>query len=296
MAGLDIAVLEIFRAVAREGSVTAAAESLNRVQSNVSTRLRQLEEHLQSSLFVRKNGGWTLTSEGQVLLSYADRLIDLSGEAESTLLGSSPSGRFRLGAMESTAGSRLPSVLSVYHRAHPKVETEIVTDTAGGLVRRLTEHDIDAAFVAEPVDLAAFEARAVFREELILVAPASYPEFSEPAAFNGRTMVAFETGCAYRRYLQMWLNESDIVLGTILSLGSYLAILASVHAGTGFAVVPRSVLDLVTGSGNIRCYPLPPHIARIRTLLIWRKGYLPPRLSALLDLLPPLSPDDTDNQ
>ena len=74
---------------------------------------------------------------------------------------------------------------------------------------------------------------------------------------SGRTIVAFEAGCAYRRYLEEWILEAGIVPGNILSVGSYLGILACVAAGTGYAVVPQSVLDTVSPTGDIRCYPLP---------------------------------------
>jgi DNA-binding transcriptional LysR family regulator len=288
---LDIPALEIFRAVAREGSVTGAAEKLHRVQSNVSTRLRQLEDRLQTQLFIRRSGGWTLTKEGRTLLSYADRLIDLSGEAEQAMLGSEPAGCFRIGAMESTAGSRLPAVLSAYHQSCPNVQTEVVTDTAGGLLRRLAEHDVDVAFVAEPVDMPDICSRPVFQEELVLIAPASYPEIRDPAQFSGRTMIAFETGCAYRRYLQAWMNENAIMPSSILSLGSYLAILASVFAGTGFAVIPKSVLDLVGSKGQLRRYELPDHISHIRTLMIWRNDHASPKLDALMAQLPDFEED-----
>ena len=69
MQSLDLRSLEIFRTVALEGSVTKAAVKLNRVQSNISTRIKQLERHLNKNLFLRRNRGLTLTPEGRLLLS-----------------------------------------------------------------------------------------------------------------------------------------------------------------------------------------------------------------------------------
>jgi len=292
MQGLDLRALEIFRAVAVEGSVTKAAAKLNRVQSNVSTRIKQLEQQLQKELFLRRRHGLELTPDGRLLLSYAERLLQLSTEATDALNERQPGGVFRIGTMESTAAARLPAVLSRYHQRYPGVSIELTTDTAGALMQRLIGHDIDVAFVAEPVPAEAVETQPVFEEALVLVAPRSYPPLADPAVLDGLTVIAFEPGCAYRRYLETWLAEAGIVPGGIISLGSYLAILACVAAGTGFAVVPQSVLDTIASKGQFRLRPLPGRLARIRTLLTWRTDYHAARLDALRQLLPAVDADE----
>ncbi|MDO9059411.1 MAG: LysR family transcriptional regulator, partial [Bradyrhizobium sp.] len=69
---MDLSDLQIFSAVVREGSVTRAAERLHRVQSNVTTRIRQLEEDLSVALFIREGKRLHLAPAGQVLLGYAE--------------------------------------------------------------------------------------------------------------------------------------------------------------------------------------------------------------------------------
>ncbi len=288
MQNLDLRSLEIFHAVAVEGSVTAAAARLNRVQSNVSTRIKQLELQLQKTLFRRRSRGLTLTPDGHLLLSYAERLLQLSMEASEAMNEDKPRGVFRIGTMESTAAARLPAVLSRYHALHRDVEIELETDTAGGLVERLLNYDIDAAFIAEPVSFPQIRTQPVFEEKLLLIAPQSFPSLQDAREISGRTIVAFEPGCAYRRYLDTWLSDSGIVPGGIISMGSYLAILACVSAGTGFAVVPQSVLDTVSTGGKFQRCALPEKFAGIRTLLTWRADYRSARLDALKDLLPAL--------
>ena len=285
---LDLRSLEIFRTVAVEGSVTKAAMKLNRVQSNISTRIKQLEQRLEKNLFLRQNRGLTLTPDGHLLLSYAERLLQLSTEASEALNEGKPRGVFRIGTMESTAAARLPEILSRYHQLYPDVEIELETDTAGGLMDRLLNYDVEIAFAAEPVSFETISTQAVFEEELVLVAPQSFPPLENTSEISGKTVVAFGTGCAYRRYLEEWLLESGIVPGGIMVMGSYLAILASVSAGTGFAVVPQSVLDMVSPKGQFRLYPLPNDVARIKTLLAWRSDYQSAKLDALKDLLPNL--------
>lgn len=286
MTGLDLRSLEIFRAVAAEGSVSKAAAKLHRVQSNVSTRIKQLEARLGKQLFLRRARGLSLTPDGELLLAYAERLLRLSREAADALNAGRPSGDFRIGTMESTAAARLPAILSRYHARHPDVRIELETDTAGGLMERLQGYDVEAAFIAEPVTAPWARTLPVFQEKLVLIAPASFPALADTREISGRTVVAFETGCAYRRYLQQWLAESGIVPGNVMSVGSYLAILACVSAGTGYAVVPQSVLDTVATKGEFRRYPLPGAMSRIATLLAWRADYRSAKLDALKAMLP----------
>lgn len=82
------------------------------------------------------------------------------------------------------------------------------------------------------------------------------------------TVIAFEAGCAHRGYLKQWLLDAGIVPGGIMAVGSYLAIFACVSAGTGYAVVPQSVLDIVSTKESFRRYSLPDPMSRIKTLLV----------------------------
>ena len=109
-----VLALEIFKTVVEEGGITKAAARLHRVQSNVTTRVKQLEERLGTTLFLRQHGRLTLSSEGKRLLDYADRLLRLSSEPEAALRDGIPGGTLRLGALESTAATRLPPILSRY--------------------------------------------------------------------------------------------------------------------------------------------------------------------------------------
>ncbi|NQU56397.1 MAG: LysR family transcriptional regulator [Rhodospirillales bacterium] len=288
MHGLNLRSLEIFRTVAVEGSVTKAALKLNRVQSNISTRIKQLEQHLKKNLFLRQNRGLTLTPDGHLLLSYAERLLQLSMEASEALNEGKPRGVFRIGTMESTAAARLPEILSHYHQLYPNVEIELETDTAGGLMDRLLNYDVEVAFVAEPVSFKTISTQAVFEEKLVLVVPQSFPPLENTSEISGKTVLAFEPGCAYRRYLDEWLLETGIVPGGVLAMGSYLAILACVSAGTGFAVVPQCVLDTVSSKGQLQLYTLPNKFTRIKTLLAWRSDCKSVKLDALKELLPRL--------
>lgn len=285
MRGVELSDLEIFRTVALEGSVTRAADKLHRVQSNISTRVKQLEERLGVQLFLRQSRGLALTPAGEALLPYAERLLDLSSEAEAALSDGKPRGSFRVGTLESTAASRLPRVLSRFHESYPDVQVELVTDTSQGLLERLLEFEIEVAFVAAPVAHHALHTRPVFSEELVLVVPQSFPPITHAEAISGRTVIAFKVGCAYRRYLEDWMLEAGITPGGVMEMSSYHAMLACVAAGTGFAVVPRAVLDAVAIDSGFRIHALPDEISKVDTLLAWRADYTSAKLDALETIL-----------
>lgn len=281
MRNIDLNALQIFKTVVEQGGVTKAAAKLHRVQSNVTTRVKQLERRLGTKLFLRHNRRLTLSPEGRVLLAYAEQLLRLSAEAEAVLQGATPRGTLRLGALESTAAARLPPILSRYHLAYPEVRIELATGTTGALIARVLNYELEAAFVAEPFSADNLEAQPAFREELILIAPRSFPKIRTPKDIGNRTLIAFETGCAYRRRLEEWLGRDKVVPDRVLEFGSYHAIAACVAAGAGIAVVPRSVMRTTLAEKDVAVYPLPPDIANARTLLIWRRGHESMALGAM---------------
>ena len=278
---MDLAELKIFKAVAEQGGITKAAAALHRVQSNVTTRVKQLEHRVGAKLFHRQGRRLVLSSEGKVLLAYADRMLRLSDEAQAALKGHGPHGVFKLGTLESTAATRLPPVLARYHRGYPAVRLELVTGTSGALVDRVLRGEIEAAFVAEPFAEKNLERQHAFTEELVLITPKGHRRVTRPQDIDERVVLAFTTGCSYRRRLESWLGRSSIVAERIMEYGSYHAITACVAAGGGIALVPKSVLRTTGVEGQVALHALPASVADAKTMLVWRAGHRSAALDAL---------------
>lgn len=292
MGNIDLTALEIFKTVAEHGGITKAAARLHRVQSNVTTRVKQLEERLGTALFVRQHRRLVLSPAGRLLLVYADRLLHLSSEAEAALRNGAPAGTLRLGALESTAATRLPPILSRYHRAYPDVRIELATGTTGALIAKVLSHEVEAAFVAEPFAANDLEAEPVFREELVLITPRAFRRIKTPRDLGHATLIAFATGCSYRRRLEMWLGDAKVMPGRVMEFGSYHAIVACVAAGAGIAIVPRSVLRVSLGASAVAAHRLPARVSTARTFLAWRRGHRSVALEALRAALPPRRPSE----
>ncbi|VTU24618.1 LysR family transcriptional regulator [Variovorax sp. RA8] len=284
MRTIDLDSLEIFRTVVSEGGVIRAAGKLNRVQSNVTTRIRQLEERLGQKLFLRQGRSLALAPAGRKLLPYADRLLRLAEEAEGELRSDLPIGTFRLGSLESTAGSRLPPVLSRFHKLFPGVVVELVSGTTDALLKRLEAFDVEAAFVSQPFSATGFETMPVFEEELVLITGRSVASVTRPGDLAGATLIAFAQGCSYRRVLEHWLGKGGVLPSRSLEFSSYQAMIACVAAGTGFAIVPLSVLKALRATADVRQHALPERIRANRTHLVWR-GTPSVALARLIEML-----------
>ena len=282
---MDLAALRIFKSVVEHGGINKAAAKLHRVPSNVTTRIKQLEEQLGKKLFLRVGRQLALSAEGKLLLPYANQLLRLSGEAEAALRDGEPSGTLRIGALESTAASRLPPVLSRYHARHPDVQIELVTGTSGALVARVHKQDVEAAFVAEPYNADGLETQTAFVEDLVLITPRNSGTIRSPKDIGKRTVIAFSTGCSYRRRLEAWLDDGKVQPDKVIEFQSYHAIVACVAAGSGIAIVPRAVLELTRAGRNVTTTTLPARIAKTRTQLVWRRAHQSVVLDAMKNLL-----------
>jgi DNA-binding transcriptional LysR family regulator len=281
---MDLAELRIFRAVVREGGITRAAERLHRVQSNVTTRIRQLEDELGTSLFIRQGKRLHLTPAGQVLLGYADRLIALADEARTAVRDPRPQGVFRLGAMESTAAVRLPGPLNRFHQLHPDVTLELRIGNPEFLAKAILAGELDAAFVAEPIASAPFDKMHAFDEVPVIVSMAGQAAFGKKGGAP-RSVLVFENGCPHRKRLEDWYAKRGEMPERTIELGSYHAMLGCVVAGMGIALLPESVLATFPEGKRLTVHPLPAGENRSETVLIWRKGAGSPNVQALQRVL-----------
>ena len=280
---MDFSSLEIFCAVATQQSITRAARDLARAQSNVTTRVKQLEDELKVQLFSRGGRRMTLTPNGHRLLEYAQRMLCLAEEARQAMNPDPPTGRLRIGAMESTAAARLPALLSAYHSRWPQVDLEISIGTSGSLVEDVESNRVDCAFAADAglqvcAELGArfaergLNATRAYTEDLLLVLPPNHPPANGPQDLKITTLAAFPRGCTYRSVLEHWLGTKDAEGGhdwTMMEQASYHTMLACVAAGSCFALCPKSILDLQRAPMDVRTQEL----ATIDTYLVTRATY-----------------------
>ncbi|HHR1108785.1 TPA: LysR family transcriptional regulator [Raoultella ornithinolytica] len=276
---MNHATLLIFKIVAEEQSITRAAKKLGRVQSNITTRIQQLEEELDVELFVRGNKKMVLSSAGKQFLDYALRILSLGEEAKQALHPTNPAGRLRLrlGAMEATAASRLIHLLPRFRAICPQVELTLHTQPTQQLTDLVQRAALDCALVSLPVTAEGelvrptdIDAIPVFDEQLMLVSPEG------PADIR---LAAFPRGCSYRAIAEAFFASDAHI--EIQDVGSYHAMIACIASGGYRGILPQSVIDILPLPDNCQIQPL----KQVQTQLIWRRESMSPALSEMRQLL-----------
>ncbi|WP_137804502.1 LysR family transcriptional regulator [Pseudomonas sp. G(2018)] len=280
---MEFSQLRIFQAVAQEESITRAAERLHRVPSNLSTRLKQLEEQLGVELFVRERQRLQLSPAGKVLLDYTAKLFALHDEAHAAVQGGQPAGDFVLGTMYSTAAIHLPALLARYHKRYPAVNLQVQSGPSGELLEGLLTGRLDAALVDGPPELAMLDGVLLCEERLVLVSEADHPPVLSARDVEGRSVFTFRQGCSYRMRLESWYSRDHAVMGRAIEIESYPGMLACVIAGSGVALMSESMLASLPGRESVTVHPLPEPFATATTWLMWRKGMAGANLNAWIE-------------
>jgi DNA-binding transcriptional LysR family regulator len=286
---MDAADLRIFEAVARLGGMNRAASELNMVQSNVTTRIRQLEEELQTALFHRHSWGVLLTTAGRRLLPYASRVMRMLEEARRAVEDDGkPNGPLTIGSLETTAALRLSPVLAAYIEAYPDVDVVLKTGTTAELVELVLAHQLEGAFICGPVNHPELEEEIIFREELVVATARTVRSLAELATRPDIKIVVLRAGCSYRQRLEAVLAKRGIVGLRQLEFGTLDTILGSVAAGFGVTLLPKAVLGAALREGRISVHELPAVEARAATMFIrQRDGFVSSALSAFLQYARP---------
>nr|WP_202486732.1 LysR family transcriptional regulator [Streptomyces sp. SID8354] len=274
--------LRIFLAVARTHGITRAARELHTVQSNVSARIHALEKELGAPLFRRHARGVALTHVGERLLPYAERVSRLVDEARQAVGDETdPSGPLRIGALETTAGLRLPGVLATFAEDCPRVEVSLVTGPTEQLVRDVLRYRLDGALVSGPVRQPGVVETPVFEERLVLLTARRVTDLDSVPA--DPTILVFRSGCSYRRRLESVLHARGAVGVRCMELGTLDGILGCVGAGMGISLLPAAVVERHAAREQVRVHELPEQEARAQTVFVQRADAPPmPALTRFL--------------
>ena len=269
---IDLQTLIFFKTVAECSSFSAASHKLKYAQSNISTKIIRLENDLQTALFYRNNKGVTLTPKGKLFLDYTNEMLCLLETAEIAMKDNvEASGSLTIGSLETITQTYLPRLLSNYHKNNPKVQLSIKTGTSVELIDAVLNRTLDAAFISGPAKHPNL-VKKKYKSEKLLLATTSDSKATLQKLQN-ETLLVFTNGCYYRHLLEQLLHDNNIVPKQAIEYDSISGIIASLCAGLGISLLPRSVLseyqkyNMLSTMEVDECYSL------VDTYFIYRNDY-----------------------
>ena len=258
---LDMDVLRTLAVAMELGSFARAAERLGRSQSAVSLQMRKLEQQAGQSLFRKQGRGLALTEAGDVILSYARRMLELNDEAVAAVRGLAVEGSVRLGLPQDIAETRLPATLARFTRAHPSVHIEVKVDRNAVLLDHLTHGRLDLALLFSR----GSGGTVVANERLIVQFPIAWigPRHGAAAPPSAPLpLVLFEPPCLFRQAGIAALDAAGIPWRITFTSPSLSGLWAAVDAGLGVTVrtaegMPDRLATLGSATGGLKLPPLP---------------------------------------
>jgi DNA-binding transcriptional LysR family regulator len=278
----NLPYLRLFWAVARAGSVSAAAEALHTSQPALSRQIKALEAVCGEPLFERLPRGVRLTPAGEVAFRYVERIFALADELCSALvdLRDVNAGRLLLGASSTPADYLLPPVLAAYRERYPGVTVRLVTGNTSGIVEQIERHALDMGMVGSlpPQPIEGLRFTRLAEDELVVVAAPSHSLLTRggavaPRDLEGTVLVAREAGSATRATAEQYATSLGVRLEPALELGSNEAVKRAVIGGSGYAVLSRHALVSEFAAGHLALVPVQGWDCRRALYLVQRAAH-----------------------
>ena len=240
---MDLFQLETFMAVADERSFSRAAVRLHRTQPAVSQVIRKLEVEMDEVLFDRAARDATLTAAGEVLREYAERLLNLRGEATTALseLRSLHRGRLNLAANEYTCLYLLP-VIDAFRRLSPHIQVTVQRSLASRMTEELLQHSVECGIVSYRPDDPQIKSIVVYRDELVFVMHPGHPLARAKEVsihqLGAENFIAHNVPSPLRQKVVQAFQRHKTPLNMAVELPSLEAIKRFVAMGNGVALLP----------------------------------------------------------
>jgi DNA-binding transcriptional LysR family regulator len=280
---LDAKDLKVFEAVARCEGMKRAALELNTVQSNVTGRIRRLEEELGVPLFERRPNGMKLTPAGVRLLPYAFEVRAAIFNAKRAVSDEGkPSGPLVIGFRKSTSELHLTALLAAYAGKYPDVEIRIRTETSPILAALVQERRIEGAFVCDPMGHKELVSEIIFDEELVILTAQNVENLKLLSADT--RLIVLGQGSLYEKQLKAVLKRRGILATRTMELGTLENIIGCVSLGLGITLLPKAVASMRWQRHSVYAHEITDEDCRVKTLFVHRHdAFVSSALSAFLD-------------
>lgn len=270
---MDSEHLKIFQKIVEMGSISKAARSLNYVQSSVTTKIKQLEDELGVLLFYRNNKGITLTSEGKDFNEYANKILYMMSEAKEAIRPSEHILPLNIGAVDTTAATKMPLLMSSFHKHHPNIELNLDVAGTEKLIQQVINNNLQGAFVDGPVSNAQIVTELSYYERIGFVST-RYKNLDEMNNRENAPFFMLNPNCIYALKINQYFSLSGIRPARFLRRGSLESIIDSVRHEGGVAVLPISYYQKIK-TDDLFFVTIPGDEGRALTTFIRKKDEYP---------------------
>lgn len=260
---MNLHLLRTFASVAEYRSFSRAGEAIHLSQPAVSRAVRELEQQLEIALLERRGGQVYLTEAGAELYEHARAIFALEKSAMADLRGRQglARGSLTVGASRTIGTYFLPPVIAEFLRRYPAIDVRIISENTELILRRLLAYELDVAFIEGAVDDHRVEQTFWHEDELVILAHAHHPLLEvkslKPADVNAERWVVREKGSGTRTVTLDLLKKAGVEVGCTLEVGGNGAMVQSVAAGLGLAMISSVAAREHLSVGKVKLLEFP---------------------------------------
>lgn len=238
-------------------------------QPAVTFQIKQLEEHFNTRLLERGHGKVTLTLAGEIVLAYAERILDMSDELESRVaeLTDELAGVLSIGTSTTIAAYWLPRLLEGFKRRYPRVVPRVVVGNSGLTEGRVAARDLDLGLIEIVSKDSAIERRCAARDELLVICRPDHPLARHPVLsaqdLLAHPFITRDSGNAIRDLAEQFFAEAGIAPESIkvcAELGSLATVKHLAAQGHGFAIASNAAIKRDVREGSLVAISLEPRL------------------------------------
>lgn len=259
---MEIRVLKYFLAVAREGSITGAANSLHLTQPTLTRQLQDLEKELKQKLFIRGKHNITLTPEGMILRKRAQEIVDMveKTEAEFQSISDIISGDIYIGCGETDSMKYIAEIIKEIQTDYPNVKFHIQSGNAEDVTEKLDKGLLDFGVLIQPVDLSKYDHITLPEKDIWGVvmrkdSPLAKKQFIKLEDLKGLPLLnsrqAMRKTSSKNEFIE-WFRGKYEEMNTVATFNLVYNAAVMVKKGVGYAITLDKLVD--TSSESELCF------------------------------------------
>lgn len=276
---MEIRVLRYFLAVAREGSITNAANSLHITQPTLSRQIKDLENELGQKLFIRSSHNMVLTTEGMILRKRAEEIISMvdKTETEFSLMETNVGGDIYIGSGETDAIKLIAQVAKDIQDTYPNIHYHIYSGNAQDVTERLDKGLLDFGILIQPADISKYDYLNIPAKDTWGVVMRKDSILAEKEVIHKNDLLGIPLICSRQVISQEnsknefadWFGEDFDKLDIVTTFNLVYNAAIMVEAGIGYAITIDKIANISKDSSL--CFkPLEPKLDSGLNI-IWKK-------------------------